>query len=96
MNYNRIIKYCDKYNIKRYTDNDKPLTYKKLHHIYIDHINKKHKISQKQTIYNSIEKYLEDKIGDDELNDAIHHFIGNYNYYLLYYIRNGYHNITLN
>ena len=35
------MKYCEKYDIKRYTDNDKPLTYNKLHHIYIDHINKK-------------------------------------------------------
>ena len=30
MNYNKIIRYCDKYNIKRYTDNDKPLTYIKI------------------------------------------------------------------
>ena len=53
MNYNRIIKYCDEYNIKRYTDNDKPLTYNKLHHIYNDHIHKKnisyHKNKHKQT-----------------------------------------------
>ena len=41
MNYNRIMTYCEKYNIKRYTDNDKPLTYNKLHHIVNDHINKK-------------------------------------------------------
>ena len=38
---------------------------------------KKQKLSEKPKIYNSIEQYLEDKIGDDELNDAIHHFIGN-------------------
>ena len=77
MNYNRIIKYVDKYNIKRYTDNDKPLTYNKLHHIYIDHINKKQKLSEKQKTYNSIKQYLEDDIDDNALDDAIHHFIGN-------------------
>ena len=76
MNYNRIMKYCDKYSIKRYTDFGVPLTFNKLKHVMNDHINKKHKISQKQQIYNSIKQYLEDKIGDDELNDAIHHFIG--------------------
>ena len=77
MNYNRIMKYCEKYNIKRYTDFGVPLTFNKLKHVMNDHINKKQKLSEKQSIYNSIEQYLEDKIGDDELNDAIHHFIGN-------------------
>ena len=77
MNYNRIIKYCDKYNIKRYTDNDKPLTYNKLHHIYNGHINKKHKLSQKQTKYISILKYLEDEIDELVLSKAMHHFVGN-------------------
>ena len=47
MNYNKIIKYCDKYNIKRYTDFGVPLTFNKLKHVYNDHINKKHKLSQK-------------------------------------------------
>jgi hypothetical protein len=77
MNYNKMKTYCNRYNIKRYTDFGKPLTYNKLHHIVNDHINKKPKLSQKQQIYNSIKQYLEDKIGDDELNDVIHHFIGN-------------------
>ena len=61
MNYNRIIKYFDKYNIKRYTDNDKPLTYNKLHHIYIDHINRKQKLSENKTytiVLNSISKTI--------------------------------------
>ena len=30
MNYNKIIKYCDKYFINRYSYNGKPLTYNKL------------------------------------------------------------------
>jgi hypothetical protein len=41
MNYNKIIKYCNKYNIKRYTPNGKPLTYNKLKNIANDHTNKK-------------------------------------------------------
>ena len=45
MNYNKIIKYCDKYNINRYAYNGKPLTYNKLTHLINDHTNKK-----KQTI----------------------------------------------
>ena len=45
MNYNKIIKYCDKYNIKRHTDFGKPLTYNKLKNIVNDHTNKKHKLS---------------------------------------------------
>ena len=47
MNYKKIIIYCDKYNIKRYTPNDKPLTHKKLTHLVNDHTNIKHKLSQK-------------------------------------------------
>ena len=41
MNYNKIIKYCDKYNINRYTYNGKPFTYNKLKHLINDHTNKK-------------------------------------------------------
>ena len=77
MNYNRIMKYCDKYNIKRYTDFGVPLTFNKLKHVMNDHINIKHKLSQKQKIYNSIKQYLEDDIDDNALDDAIHRFIGN-------------------
>ena len=77
MNYNRIIKYCDKSNIKRSTDNDKPLTYNKLHRIVNDHINKKHKLSYKQKIYNRILKYIEDEINEIVLSKAMHHYIGN-------------------
>jgi hypothetical protein len=77
MNYNKIVRYCDKYNIKRYTDFGKPLTYNKLRHIVNDHTNKKHKLSQKQKIYNSIDKYLSGGISDMDLNNAMHHYIGN-------------------
>ena len=41
MNYNKIIKYCDKYFINRYSYNGKPLTYNKLKHLINEHINKK-------------------------------------------------------
>ena len=40
MKYNTTMKYCDKYNIKRYTDFGVSITYNKLHHIVNDHINK--------------------------------------------------------
>ena len=39
MNYNTIQRYCDKYNIKRYTDFGVALTYNKLKHVTNDHIN---------------------------------------------------------
>ena len=77
MNYNKIMIYCDKYNIKRYTDFGKPLTYNKLRHIVNDHTNKKHKLSQKQKLYNSIDKYLSGGISDIDLNTAMHHYIEN-------------------
>ena len=48
MNYNKIINYCNKYNIKRYTDVGKPLTYNKLNNIVNEHTHEKHKLSQKQ------------------------------------------------
>ena len=54
MNYNTITRYCDQYNIKRYTDNDKPLTYNKLKHVVEQFESKKHQLSQKTKIYNSI------------------------------------------
>ena len=47
MKYHKIIKYCDKYDIKRYTDNDTPLTYNKLKHVVEQFESKKHKLSQK-------------------------------------------------
>ena len=77
MNYNKIIKYCDQYNINRYTYNGKPFTYNKLKHLINDHINKKNKLSKKQKIFNSILKYFEDGISENELNNAIYHYIGN-------------------
>ena len=42
MNYNKIITYCNKYNINRYTEFGKPLTYNKLKHVISDHTHKKH------------------------------------------------------
>ena len=77
MNYNKIIKYCDKYFINRYSYNGKPFTYNKLKHLINDHTNKKNKLSKKQKIYNSILKYLEDDIDFSILNNAIYHYIGN-------------------
>ena len=77
MNYHKIQIYCDKYNINRYTPNGKPLTYNKLNNIVNDHTNKKHKYHKNKKIYNSIKQYLEDDFDDHELNNAMHHFIGN-------------------
>ena len=77
MYYNQILKYCKKYNINVYCENGKKLTYNKLRHIVNNHTNKKHKLSQKQKIYNNILKYLEDDIDENELSNAMHHYIGN-------------------
>ena len=77
MNYNKILKYCDKYNINRYTYNGKPFTYNKLKHIVEQFESKKHKLSKKQKIYNSILKYLEDDIDFYTLKHAMYHYIGN-------------------
>ena len=70
MNYNKIINYCNKYNIKRYTDLGKPLTHNKLKNIINDHTNKKHNLTQNQKIYNSIKQYLEDAIDEIDLSKA--------------------------
>ena len=77
MNYNKIINYCNKYNIKRYTDVGKPLTYNKLRHVVNEHTNKKHKLTQNQQIYNSIKQYLDGGLSDIELDTAMYHYIGN-------------------
>ena len=77
MNYNKIKIYYDKYNIKRYTDFGKPLTYNKLIHIINDHEHKKHKLSQKYKLYNTIKQYIENDIDDHDLSKAMHHYIGN-------------------
>ena len=77
MNYNKIINYCNKYNIKRYTDVGKPLTYNKLRHVVNEHTNKKHKLTQNQKIYNSIKQYIEDDIDFSTLSNAMHHYIVN-------------------
>ena len=81
MNYNKIIKYCDKYNINRYTYNGKPFTYNKLKHLINDHTNKKNKLSKQQkmynSVYNSIVKYFEYKISENELDNAIYHYMKN-------------------
>ena len=81
MNYNKIIKYCDKYFINRYSYNGKPLTYNKLKHLINEHTNKKNKLSKKQkmynSVYNSIVKYFEYKISENELDNAIYHYMIN-------------------
>ena len=77
MNYNKIINYCNKYNIKRYTDLGKPLTHNKLKNIINDHTNKKHNLTQNQKIYNSIKQYIEDDIDFSVLSNAMHHYIVN-------------------
>tara|TARA_B100000787_G_C15949723_1_gene188581 strand:+ start:139 stop:372 length:234 start_codon:yes stop_codon:yes gene_type:complete len=77
MNYNKIINYCNKYNIKRYTDLGKPLTHNKLKNIINDHTNKKHNLTQNQKIYNSIKQYIEDDIDFSTLSNAMHHYIVN-------------------
>jgi hypothetical protein len=62
MNYNKIKIYCDKYNIKRYTDFGKPLTCNKLRHIVNDHENTKnikyHKHINYTILLNSILKMI--------------------------------------
>ena len=61
MNYNKLMIYCDKYNIKRYTDFGKPLTYNKLRHIVNDHTNKNinyHKNKRYTILLNSILKMI--------------------------------------
>ena len=77
MNYKQLKILCDKYNIICYTDNGNIKTYNKLIHIINDHENKKHKLSQKQKIYNSIDKYLSGGLSDLDLDMAMHHYIGN-------------------
>ena len=59
MNYNKMIRYFDKYNIKGYTGFGVPLTYNKLHHIVNDHTNTKTQITTKNTtVLNSILKMI--------------------------------------
>ena len=62
MNYTKIIRYCDKYNIKRYTDFGVPLTFNKLQHVMNDHINTKtinyHKNNKYTIVLNSIVKTI--------------------------------------
>ena len=58
MSYDKMKIYCDKYNIKRYTPNGKPLTSNKLRNIVEQFESKKHKSSQKQQLYNNIFKNI--------------------------------------
>ena len=76
MDYHKIIGYINKYKIKRYNDNGKPLTYNKLKNKITDHANEKQNLSQKQRLYNSINKYLNDDIDDQDLDNAMYHYIG--------------------
>ena len=76
MDYHKTTRYLNKYHIKRYNDNGKPLTYNKLTNEIIDHENKKHNLSQKQKLYTSINKYFNDDIDDQDLDNAMYHYIG--------------------
>ena len=59
MNYNKTIIYCDKYNIERYTEVGKPLTYNELKNVVNDHTNNKNINYHKKTkVLNSILKTI--------------------------------------
>ena len=72
MDYKRLAK---KYNINIYK-NGKPITKNKLYNKIKDYENKKHKLTEEQTLYNNIMDYLEDEIDDEELNNALYFYIG--------------------
>ena len=77
MNYKQLKIYCDKYNINIFNENGKLFKYNNLRNKINDHKNKKHNLSQKQKLYNSIDKYLSGGISDIDLNTAMHHYIEN-------------------
>ena len=70
MNYNKIIYYCNKYNIKRYTLNGKTFTYNKLKHRINDHINK-HK-PKHEPFKTLLMSYFNDEINHE---DFMYNFI---------------------
>ena len=72
MDYKRL---AYKYQIRQYTKNGKHISYNRLKHRVIDYENKKHKLSEKQKLHNCIVKYLSDNIDDNELNNAMYHYI---------------------
>ena len=75
---NKIIRNCDKYNMKRYTDFGIPLTYNKLHHIVNDHTNTHNRniLTDKQ-LHNHMIRYINCEIDVNELNNTMQHYIGN-------------------
>jgi len=74
MYYKRLAK---TYNINIYK-NGKAITYNKLKNKIIDYENKKYKLTEEEKLYNNIMDYLEDKIKDEELNNALYYYIGKY------------------
>ena len=77
MNYTNIRNLCKQYNINMFNDNGKLFKYHNLRNKINDYENKKHNLSQKQKLYNSIAKYLDGGLSDIELDTAMYHYIGN-------------------
>ena len=77
MNYTNIRNLCKQYNINIFNENGKLFKYNNLRNKINDYENKKHNLSQKQKLYNSIAKYLDGVLSDVELDNAMYHFIGN-------------------
>ena len=65
--------YCNKYNIKRYTDLGKPITHSKLKNIINDHTNKKHK-PKHEPFKTLLMSYFNDEINHE---DFMYTFINN-------------------
>ena len=77
MNYTNIRNLCKQYNINMFYENGKLFKYSNLRNKINDYENKKHNLSQKQKLYNSIAKYLDGCLSDADLDNAIYHYIGN-------------------
>ena len=54
MNYTNIRNLCKRYNTNIFNENGELFKYKNLRNKINDHENKKHNLSQKQKLYNSI------------------------------------------
>ena len=77
MNYTNIRNLCKQYNINMFNENGKLFKYNNLRNKTNDYEHKKHNLSQKQKLYNSITKYLNGDIDEIQLETAMYHFIGN-------------------
>ena len=58
MNYTNIRNLCKQYNINMFNENGKLFKYNNLRNKINDRENKKHNLSQKHKLYNSIENYI--------------------------------------